>query len=78
MGGDDYVFLRAARAFASKQDSAKLEVIPKSGHICNIESPDAFNRLAIEFLSKQDGVLGRTQKSNEENHSPLESPYPVG
>lgn len=54
MGSDDFIFLRSAKAFSNGQSHARLEVIPGTGHICNIENPDRFNSLALEFLLVKD------------------------
>lgn len=50
MGKSDYVFLGSARTLARQQPKAELAVIPHSGHICNIDNPEAFNRASLEFL----------------------------
>ncbi len=50
MGGDDYIFLNAARSFSARRTNVSLAVLPKVGHICNIESPKAFNDLTQKFL----------------------------
>lgn len=52
MGEDDYVFLKAAKDFCALHDNAVLYVIPESGHICNIDNPEVFNREVISFLKK--------------------------
>lgn len=50
MGSQDHIFLDAAQRFARRQTRAHLQVIERCGHICNIERPEVFNRLALEFL----------------------------
>lgn len=50
MGSDDYVFLNAAKSFVERQSRSSITIIERSGHICNIESPQAFNRVALKFL----------------------------
>lgn len=50
MGSEDFVFLQSARSFVNTQDKASLAIIPEAGHICNIEEPDTFNRMALQFL----------------------------
>lgn len=50
MGADDYVFLGAAKKFASVHEQVALEVIPSAGHICNIDRPKEFNRICRSFL----------------------------
>nr|WP_246205963.1 alpha/beta hydrolase [Fulvivirga aurantia] len=51
MGEDDFVFLKAAKRFTDKHENVNLKVIPKAGHICNIDNPKSFNILVKEFLT---------------------------
>lgn len=51
MGGKDFMFLPPARRMAQQSRNAFLEVIEGVGHVCNIERPDLFNRMALAFLS---------------------------
>ena len=53
MGGDDYIFRKGAKDFVHNQPHARLESLDGVGHICNIESPQLFNRLAVDFLGDQ-------------------------
>ncbi|MFW6020255.1 MAG: alpha/beta fold hydrolase [Bacteroidales bacterium] len=50
MGEEDYMFLPTVEYVTSKHKSSKLEVIPNSGHVCNIDQPEKFNQLAIDFI----------------------------
>ena len=50
MGGDDYIFLRAARKFSKRSLTTTLSVLPKVGHIVNIEAAQDFNTLVLDFL----------------------------
>ncbi|MEM9895806.1 MAG: alpha/beta hydrolase [Bacteroidota bacterium] len=50
MGGDDYVFLDGARNLATSQPHTELQIIPKVGHIANIEAAEVFNEVARAFL----------------------------
>lgn len=50
MGGDDYVFLKAARKFNLKNPMTQMLVIPKAGHVVNIEAAKAFNDASLKFL----------------------------
>lgn len=50
MGAEDYVFLGGAKSFVQKHPRAVLRVLPHAGHICNIDRPQAFNELALNFL----------------------------
>lgn len=57
MGEEDYMFLPPVRKIASQHISATLQVIKDCGHVCNIEKPDRFNRLAIQFINRH-ALLG--------------------
>lgn len=50
MGEEDHMFLPAARALAARHDRAALAVVERAGHVCNVDQPDVFNRLSIDFL----------------------------
>jgi pimeloyl-ACP methyl ester carboxylesterase len=52
MGGEDYIFLEAAKRYADYHPDAQLHVIPNCGHICNIEKHEEFNEIAFSFLSR--------------------------
>ena len=40
----------AARHLADRIPGARLEVIPRAGHLSNIEQPETFNRVVLDFL----------------------------
>ncbi len=50
MGSEDYLFLPPVRKVVAEHKQSHLEVIDKCGHVCNVEQPNAFNRLSIKFL----------------------------
>lgn len=50
MGDQDHVFLKAAIRFAQTHPSARLVILEKCGHICNIEQYQRFNQEALAFL----------------------------
>src|SRR5690606_35608170 len=50
MGEEDNMFLPSARRLAERHRRAVLRVIARCGHVCNIEKPQAFNRISIEFM----------------------------
>jgi pimeloyl-ACP methyl ester carboxylesterase len=50
MGSEDHVFHEAARKFVQRQDKARLEIIQKCGHICNVEAWQQFNKITLNFL----------------------------
>jgi pimeloyl-ACP methyl ester carboxylesterase len=51
MGSEDYVFLVSAKKFVALHPSAKIKVISRAGHICNIDQYQKFNELALSFIS---------------------------
>ena len=51
MGDQDHMFLPGIRAVAASHPSARLEVMEACGHVCTLERPETFNRLALEFLN---------------------------
>lgn len=50
MGGEDYIFLQAAKRYVRTQTQARFHVIEDCGHICNVEKPQEFNKVASDFL----------------------------
>jgi pimeloyl-ACP methyl ester carboxylesterase len=44
------MFLPPARAVVNKTPNSSIQIISGVGHVCNIERPDRFNEIAIEFL----------------------------
>lgn len=53
MGKEDHLFLPSVIQLVGEQPTYnKLEVVPDSGHVCNVDQPDYFNTKAIEFIHK--------------------------
>ena len=52
MGSEDYMFLPSIEKLAATHQSAKLCVLPESGHVVNVDQPDAFNSRSISFIEK--------------------------
>ncbi|MBM7661032.1 pimeloyl-ACP methyl ester carboxylesterase [Bacillus mesophilus] len=50
MGQEDYMFLYPVEEVVKKCKQAKLEVIQDSGHVCNVDQPEIFNQISIDFL----------------------------
>ena len=51
MGGQDHVFLSAAKRFSAKHAHlAELVVIEGCGHLCNLEATVRFNKEVLRFL----------------------------
>ena len=52
MGAEDYLFLPAITALVKDHKNAILCVIPTCGHVVNVEQPQQFNKITIDFLKK--------------------------
>jgi pimeloyl-ACP methyl ester carboxylesterase len=50
MGEQDHLFLGPAMEYSSGNAYSTLEVVPKCGHVVNIERADAFNEACIRFV----------------------------
>lgn len=53
MGSEDYMFLPPAQQITDKHDNSHLAVVENCGHVVNVEQPQAFNRISLNFLEKQ-------------------------
>lgn len=50
MGDEDYMFLPQVMDLAKRHTNSFLKIIPDCGHVCNVEQPDYFNRMAMNFI----------------------------
>ena len=50
MGAEDYMFLESIKILTKKHRHSKLHIIPKCGHVVNVEKPLDFNESSISFL----------------------------
>ena len=50
MGAEDYMFLPSVKEVVNHQQLSQLQVIPNCGHVVNVEQPNKFNDLTINFL----------------------------
>jgi pimeloyl-ACP methyl ester carboxylesterase len=58
MGSEDHMFLPSIRKMVQAHSNSRLEVIENCGHVCNIEQPDRFNEVSIQFLLEQSQESG--------------------
>lgn len=56
MGSEDYLFLPPVKKVVEDHKQSFLRVIEKCGHVVNVEKPDLFNRISLNFL--------KTKRSN--------------
>ena len=55
MGDRDHMFLPMVTNLVKKHINSHLEVITNSGHVCNIDQPEAFNERSIQFIKSISG-----------------------
>jgi pimeloyl-ACP methyl ester carboxylesterase len=53
MGDEDYMFLEAVERTAKHQPTANVEIVADSGHVVNVDQPDQFNALSMNFIDDQ-------------------------
>lgn len=51
MGGEDHLFLPPVRKLVQKHENSSLLLIEYCGHVVNVEQPQIFNRLVINYVS---------------------------
>jgi pimeloyl-ACP methyl ester carboxylesterase len=51
MGEEDYLFMPPVEELVRRNEEFQLITIKDSGHVCNIDQPDIFNELSIDFIS---------------------------
>jgi pimeloyl-ACP methyl ester carboxylesterase len=66
MGDRDHMFLPMVTDVVRSQLNSTLRVIRNSGHCCNLEQPDIFNRLSILFIRN----ITEKQASREVSREP--------
>jgi len=52
MGAEDYLFLTPIKELVKRQNELQLACIEDSGHVCNIDQPQAFNEITINFIKQ--------------------------
>lgn len=52
MGDEDYLFIPPIEEVVSKNEKFEFIKIKDSGHVCNIDQPDVFNKLSIDYIKK--------------------------
>jgi pimeloyl-ACP methyl ester carboxylesterase len=50
MGEEDYLFLAAVRKVVAGHSFSSLQVIANCGHVVNVQAPDQFNTLTIDYI----------------------------
>ncbi len=57
MGEDDHMFLPPVRKMVQDFNHSYLEVVEGSGHVVNVDKPDEFNKISLEFLNEQSAKI---------------------
>lgn len=50
MGGEDYLFLPSVKQVVQKHENSSLLLIEHCGHVVNVEQPEIFNRLVVNYI----------------------------
>lgn len=53
MGEEDHMFLPPVKKMVKDFNHSYLEIVEGSGHVVNVEKPDEFNKISLEFLQNQ-------------------------
>lgn len=70
MGDEDHLFLKPVRVLVALNEMAELVTLENSGHVCNVDQPEAFNKHAIRFI-KENSYKSESQPEwkNEKRNS---------
>lgn len=60
MGSQDFAFLKQSLKYIRKFPFVNLEILPRCGHVCNIEQAEEFNLRSLNFLLE----LAETKKES--------------
>ncbi len=55
MGDHDHMFLPKVATLVKKHFNSHLEIIRNSGHVCNVDQPQIFNKHSIHFIKSISG-----------------------
>jgi len=50
MGNEDFMFLKPVQKIVAEHTNSLLKVVQECGHVVNVEQPQKFNQLTLEFL----------------------------
>ncbi|MBS4175967.1 alpha/beta fold hydrolase [Lederbergia citrea] len=64
MGEEDYLFLAPVKELVKKQPELKLITIKDSGHVCNIDQPETFNQVTVQFIQKVHELLINSKRQS--------------
>lgn len=53
MGDQDIIFLEPVKKIVKTHKLSLLHIVKSCGHVVNVEQPEVFNQLSLEFIKKQ-------------------------
>jgi pimeloyl-ACP methyl ester carboxylesterase len=53
MGSEDYMFLPPVKKIVEDHTKSILKVVERCGHVVNVEKPEVFNRVSLNFLKAE-------------------------
>jgi pimeloyl-ACP methyl ester carboxylesterase len=53
MGEEDHMFLPPVKKMVKDFEHSELTIVEGSGHVVNVDEPDEFNRISLEYLKRQ-------------------------
>ena len=56
LGGQDHMLAPVTAKYARMDEKAEVHVIPKCGHVCNIDNIAEFNRVSLDFLARHSPI----------------------
>lgn len=57
MGEEDYLFIPPVEEVVKRNEKFRMITIRNSGHVCNIDQPEAFNRHSIGYIKEMEEAL---------------------
>jgi pimeloyl-ACP methyl ester carboxylesterase len=57
MGEEDIMFLEPVKKIVQEHKLSMLEIVKACGHVVNVEQPEVFNRVSMQFLKNQNQTL---------------------
>ena len=57
MGEEDIMFLEPVKKIVKEHKLSILEIVKACGHVVNVEQPEAFNQVSLQFLRNQNQTL---------------------
>lgn len=52
MGEEDHMFLPSIQRISERHKSSTLHVVPRSGHVVNVDQPKEFNSVTIDYIRR--------------------------